>query len=66
MMPGDTEAHVRTALTDALADPKIELTLDAPPIISPESPPTARIMAQVAAVVHSMWPDATPASRATL
>jgi acetylornithine deacetylase/succinyl-diaminopimelate desuccinylase-like protein len=56
MMPGDTEEHVRTTLTDALADPKIALTLDAPPIISPESPPTARIMAEVAAVVHSMWP----------
>lgn len=56
MMPGDTEEHVRTALTDALADPKISLTLDAPPIISPESPPTPQIMSRVATVVHSMWP----------
>jgi acetylornithine deacetylase/succinyl-diaminopimelate desuccinylase-like protein len=39
-----------------LSDPKIAITLDAPPIVSPESPPTAAIMARVGRVVHSMWP----------
>jgi acetylornithine deacetylase/succinyl-diaminopimelate desuccinylase-like protein len=32
------------------------VTLDAPPIVSPESAPTALITAKVARVVHSMWP----------
>ncbi|HEX7416589.1 MAG TPA: hypothetical protein VF315_00925, partial [Steroidobacteraceae bacterium] len=36
--------------------PKISITLDAPPIVSPESPPTAQIMTRLAHVVHSMWP----------
>ena len=56
MMPGDTEEHVRATLTAALNDPKITLTLDAPPIVSPESPPIPQILSRVSAVVHSMWP----------
>ncbi len=56
MMPGDTEAHVAELLVATLADPTIKVTLDAPPIVSPESPPTPAIMAKFAAVVHSMWP----------
>jgi acetylornithine deacetylase/succinyl-diaminopimelate desuccinylase-like protein len=56
MMPGDSEEHVRAALTSVLNDPKISITLDAPPIVSPESPPTAQIMTRLAHVVHSMWP----------
>lgn len=56
MMPGDTEEHVRATLTEALNDPKISLTLDAPPIVSPESPPTPQILSRVSTVVHSMWP----------
>ena len=56
MMPGDTAEHVQAALTSALSDPGIAVTLDAPPIVSPESPPTAAITAKVAHVVHSMWP----------
>jgi len=56
MMPGDTAEQVQAALTTVLSDPKIAVTLDAPPIISPESPPTAAIMAKVGRVVHSMWP----------
>ena len=44
MMPGDTEAHVQSLLVSALADPAIKVTLDAPPIVSPESPPTPAIM----------------------
>jgi acetylornithine deacetylase/succinyl-diaminopimelate desuccinylase-like protein len=56
MMPGDTAEHVQTALTDALADSSIKLTLDAPPIVSPESPPTEQIMRKAGKVIHSMWP----------
>jgi acetylornithine deacetylase/succinyl-diaminopimelate desuccinylase-like protein len=56
MMPGDTEAHVRGLLVETLADPGISVTLDAPPIVSPESPPTAEILKKFSAVVHSMWP----------
>ena len=56
LMPGDTETNVRSALTQVLHDPAIRITLDAAPIISPESPPTAQILAKVAAVAHSMWP----------
>jgi acetylornithine deacetylase/succinyl-diaminopimelate desuccinylase-like protein len=56
MMPGDTAAQVQAALTSVLNDAHISITLDAPPIVSPESPPTAQIIAKVAHVVHSMWP----------
>ena len=38
MMPGDTAENVQTLLTTTLADPRISITLDAPPILSPESP----------------------------
>jgi len=38
------------------ADPAVRVTLDAPPIVSPESPPTPQIMAKVAQLAHSMWP----------
>jgi acetylornithine deacetylase/succinyl-diaminopimelate desuccinylase-like protein len=56
MMPGDSEEHVRATLNEVLADPRIALTLDAPPIVSPESPPTPDMMKRVADVAHSMWP----------
>ena len=56
MMPGDTPENVQAALVSALNDPKIGVTLDATPIISPESAPTPQITAKVAEVVHSMWP----------
>ena len=56
MMPGDTQENVHAALVTALNDPKISVTLDATPIISPESAPTPQITAKVAEVVHSMWP----------
>lgn len=56
MMPGDTEANVQSLLISSLDDPAIKVTLDAPPIVSPESQPTPQIMAQLASVTHSMWP----------
>jgi acetylornithine deacetylase/succinyl-diaminopimelate desuccinylase-like protein len=56
MMPGDTAEQVQAALTAVLNDARISVTLDAPPIVSPESAPTPQITAKVARVVHSMWP----------
>jgi acetylornithine deacetylase/succinyl-diaminopimelate desuccinylase-like protein len=57
MLPGDSVDNVQTLLTNSLADPAIRLTLDAPPIVSPESPPTPQIMKKVGLLVHSMWPN---------
>src|SRR6202522_4084008 len=56
MMPGDTAQNVQGLIVAALNDPAIRITLDAPPIVSPESPPTPQIMDKFAAVAHSMWP----------
>jgi acetylornithine deacetylase/succinyl-diaminopimelate desuccinylase-like protein len=56
MMPGDTAENVQSALTKTIDDPKISITLDAPPVLSPESPPTREIMDKAGKVVHSMWP----------
>jgi acetylornithine deacetylase/succinyl-diaminopimelate desuccinylase-like protein len=56
MLPGDSAANVQSLLTATLADPAIRVTLDAPPIVSPESPPTPQLMAKVAKLAHSMWP----------
>lgn len=56
MMPGDSEQNVRETLTKTLDDPRIRVTLDAPPIISPESPISKDFFGRVAKVVDSMWP----------
>jgi acetylornithine deacetylase/succinyl-diaminopimelate desuccinylase-like protein len=56
MMPGDTAANVEATLVRTLNDSKISVRMDAPPIISPESAPTAELLAKVAGVAHSMWP----------
>jgi acetylornithine deacetylase/succinyl-diaminopimelate desuccinylase-like protein len=56
LMPGDTAQHVEEELTATLADPKISITQDAPPIVSPESPPSPQLLAKVADIAHSMWP----------
>jgi len=56
MIPGDTAEHVQAALTSTLADPGISVRLDAPPVLSPESPPTREIVDKASKVVHSMWP----------
>jgi len=56
MMPGDTAENVERQLVQVLDDPRIRLTLDAPPIVSPESPPTPALMTQLGDIAHSMWP----------
>lgn len=55
MMPGDTAENVEGTLTRTLNDPKISVRMDAPPIVSPESPPTPQLMAKIATVAHSLW-----------
>jgi acetylornithine deacetylase/succinyl-diaminopimelate desuccinylase-like protein len=57
MLPADSVDNVQNLLVAALADPVIHVTLDAPPIVSPESPPTPQIMKKVALLAHSMWPN---------
>jgi acetylornithine deacetylase/succinyl-diaminopimelate desuccinylase-like protein len=57
MLPGDSADNVRNLLVASLADPAVHVTLDAPPIISPESPPSPQIMKKVAVLAHSMWPN---------
>jgi acetylornithine deacetylase/succinyl-diaminopimelate desuccinylase-like protein len=57
MLPGDSAANVQALLVDTLGDPAIHLWLDAPPIVSPESPPTPQLMKKVALLAHSMWPN---------
>jgi acetylornithine deacetylase/succinyl-diaminopimelate desuccinylase-like protein len=56
MMPGDDAGRVERQLIDTLQDPGISVVMDAPPIVSPESPPTAAILGKIAAPTHSMWP----------
>jgi acetylornithine deacetylase/succinyl-diaminopimelate desuccinylase-like protein len=56
MMPGDTEANVQALLIRTLNDPAIKVTLDAAPLVSPESPPTPSLMGKLATLAHSMWP----------
>ena len=56
MMPGDSAEHVERQLLDTLQDPAITVSMDATPIVSPESAPTPAIMGKIASVVHSMWP----------
>jgi acetylornithine deacetylase/succinyl-diaminopimelate desuccinylase-like protein len=57
MLPGDSADHVQNLLVATLADPAIHVTLDAPPIVSPESPPTPQILKKVTLLAHSMWPN---------
>jgi acetylornithine deacetylase/succinyl-diaminopimelate desuccinylase-like protein len=56
LLPGDTAADVQATLVRVLNDPKITVTMDAPPIISPESPPTPEVMGRLETVAHTMWP----------
>ena len=56
MMPGDSADNVQNLLVATLADSAIHVALDAPPIVSPESPPTPQIMKTAELLAHSMWP----------
>jgi acetylornithine deacetylase/succinyl-diaminopimelate desuccinylase-like protein len=56
MLPGDTEENVHALLVSTLNDPAIKVSLDAEPIVSPESVPTPKIMTALAALTHAQWP----------
>jgi acetylornithine deacetylase/succinyl-diaminopimelate desuccinylase-like protein len=56
MLPGDSAENVQAQLLATLNDAAIRLTQDAPPIMSPESPPTPQILQKVGALERSMWP----------
>jgi acetylornithine deacetylase/succinyl-diaminopimelate desuccinylase-like protein len=56
MMPGDSAQNVQAQLVAALGDAGIGVTLDAPPIVSPESVATPEVVNKLTKVVHSMWP----------
>jgi acetylornithine deacetylase/succinyl-diaminopimelate desuccinylase-like protein len=56
MMPGDSADEVQRRIVDILADGAIRVAMDAPPIVSPESPPTPAILGKIGAVAHTLWP----------
>jgi acetylornithine deacetylase/succinyl-diaminopimelate desuccinylase-like protein len=56
MLPGDSAENVQSALTVAINDSKISITMDAKPVESPESLPTDKITRKISTLVHSMWP----------
>ncbi|HXC08464.1 MAG TPA: M20/M25/M40 family metallo-hydrolase [Steroidobacteraceae bacterium] len=56
MLPGDSAENVQNLLIATIADPAVRVSLDAPPIVSPESPPTPQLLKKIALLVHSMWP----------
>jgi acetylornithine deacetylase/succinyl-diaminopimelate desuccinylase-like protein len=56
MLPGDSADHVRSLLLSILSDPAIQVTQDAPPIVSPESPLTPQMEGKIETLVKSMWP----------
>jgi len=57
IMPGETDAAVQAALTQAIADPKVRLSVVWPFAPSPESPPSPGVIGAVEAVTKSMWPN---------
>lgn len=59
LIPSDTRENVRAQLERALGDPGVKLTIAWPGVSGPDSPPTPKVMAAYAKVVHSMWPGLT-------
>src|SRR5262249_48270011 len=59
MLPGDTQDQVKSQLEQAFADTALNVTVARAATSSPESPPSAAIMAVYERVVHSMWPGLT-------
>ena len=59
MLPIDTQQQTQAALEQVLADPALKWSVTRAATLSPESPPTAALMATYDRVVHSMWPGLT-------
>jgi acetylornithine deacetylase/succinyl-diaminopimelate desuccinylase-like protein len=56
MLPGDTQEQTQATLQRVLGDPAVKVTVARAATASPESVPTAAVMAIYTRVVHSMWP----------
>ncbi len=56
LMPDETAEQTRLTLARVVADPRIAVSLTAPVVAGPESPPTPRVMGDIEWVVQSMWP----------
>ena len=56
VLPGETDASVRAAITAALGDPAVTLTPTQPFVPSPESPLTAQLLGTVEATARTIWP----------
>ena len=56
MLPGDSVQDVEKRLVQTLADADIRVSLDAAPIVSPESTLTPALTDAIGAVAHSVWP----------
>ncbi len=59
LLPVDTQQHTQATLEQVFADPALKWTVTRAATPSPESPPTAALMAVYDRVVHSMWPGLT-------
>ena len=57
IMPGETVEQVRARLVQAIGDPKVALTLAAPPGPQPAAPPLSpEIMGPIEQIAGAMWP----------
>ncbi len=56
VLPGETDASVRAAITAAVGDPAVTLTEIAEFVPSPESPPEAKLLDTVQATARTIWP----------
>lgn len=64
IFPGTSIAAVKTALVEAIADPKVKVTVQMPPpVASPASPLRRDVTAAVTAIIHKRFPkvDVVPA-----
>ncbi len=56
VIPGESPDSVAAAISTALADPKIIVSVMRSPTPAPDSQPTPAILAMVEGVTRSMWP----------
>ena len=57
VIPGESAVSVAAAISAALADPTIAVSVQTPARPAPDSPPAPAILGMVEGVVRSMWPD---------
>ena len=59
VIPGESDASVRAAITGAFGDDRISLTNVWPLVPSPESPPTAARLKTIETTARTLWPGIT-------